>query len=103
LKPGIELAACAACGAAYFPARLLCPRCGGARWSSLVVREGVVEETTCVRHAVGTAEEGPRILATVRLPAGQRVVAGLERELPPGSPVELCEAGGAVLAYPVGP
>jgi uncharacterized OB-fold protein len=67
----------------------------------LVVRDGIVEETTCVRHAVGTPEEEPRILATVRLPAGQRVVAGLERELPPGSPVELCEADGAVLAYSI--
>jgi hypothetical protein len=61
----------------------------------------VVEEATCVRHAVGTAEERPRILATVRLPGGQRVVAGLESELPRGSPVELREADGAVLAYSI--
>lgn len=61
----------------------------------------MVEETTSVRHAVGTAEERPRVLATVRLPAGQRVVAGLEHELPRGTPVELHEADGAVLAYPI--
>jgi uncharacterized OB-fold protein len=98
LKPGIELAACTGCGAAFFPARLICPRCGGSGWSAQVVREGVVEETTCVRHAIGTPDGEPRVLATVRLPAGQRVVAGLDHQLPRGSRVELSELDGAILA-----
>jgi uncharacterized protein len=96
LKPGIELSACTACGAAFFPARLICPRCGGTRWSSQVVREGVVEDTTRVRHAIGTPDGRPRILATVRLPGGQHVVAGLQRQLPRGSRVKLRDQAGAL-------
>jgi uncharacterized OB-fold protein len=94
----MELAVCLGCNAAFFPARLICPRCGAARWAQVGADVGVVEELTTVRRAVGDAREHPPILATVRLLGGQRVIAGLPRPLAAGSHVALWMVDDAVHA-----
>jgi uncharacterized OB-fold protein len=94
----MELTLCLGCNAAFFPARLICPRCGAARWAQVDAGVGVVEDVTMVRRAVGDAREHPPTLATVRLPGGQRVIAGLPRPLASGSQVALWLVDDAVHA-----
>ena len=69
-------------GAGYFPARLICPKCGNADWRDDAVHDGVVEQTTIVRHAAGRADWQPRHIASIRTSDGQLIVAGLEEPLP---------------------
>jgi uncharacterized OB-fold protein len=76
----------------------LCPVCGGRDWDVARIREGVVEEVTTVQRAAGRGAVEARAIATVRLPGGQRVIAALDRALPPDTPVTLAETGGAVRA-----
>ena len=99
---GATLSRCAACGAAFFPARLLCPRCGGASWETVSVTQATVEEVTTVRRAVGHAAAEPRRLATVRLPEGQHLIVGLDQTAEPGDAVELSQSKGAVRASRAG-
>jgi uncharacterized OB-fold protein len=98
MKPGIPLARCADCGAGYFPARLICPRCGNANWREDRVHDGVVEQTTIVRHAAGHADWEPRHIASVRTSDGQLIVAGLEEPLPAATRVALFERDGSPIA-----
>ena len=98
MKPGIPLTRCVDCGAGYFPARLICPRCGNANWRQDEVREGVVEQTTIVRHAAGQADWKPRHIASVRTSDGQLIVAGLEEPLPEATKVALFDNDGAPIA-----
>jgi uncharacterized OB-fold protein len=91
----VSLGVCDTCGAGFFPSRLLCPECGGARFTDSPIRSGVVEESTTVHRSVGGGSE-PTALATVRLPGGQRIIAGLTKPVAPGTAVELVQRGGAV-------
>ena len=95
---GVVVSRCRNCGTGYFPARLICPRCGGGDLHEDRVRDGVVEETVTVRHAAGHGEWRPRRLATVRTADGQTIVAGIAEDLPRGAAVELDQSGGAVTA-----
>ena len=94
----LQVTTCLACGAAFFPARLICPGCGAARWAQVDAGVGVVEETTTVERAVGEVGQPPRTLATVRLPDGLRVIAGLTGPVPSGARVRLSMVDGAVYA-----
>lgn len=89
MTPGISVSRCAACGAGFFPARLFCPRCGNDRFEIEAVHDGVVEQSTIVRHAAGRADWRPRHIASVRTADGQLIVAGLEEPLPDGHAVKL--------------
>jgi len=89
MTPGLPLTRCADCGAGYFPSRLICARCGGANWRDDAVHDGVVEQTTIVRHAAGRADWKPRHIATVRTADGQVIIAGLEEPLPDMTRVKL--------------
>lgn len=94
---GVPLQVCARCGAGFFPHRLICRRCGARRFELRPVTEGVVEQLTVVRRAVGR-EDGPHTLATVRLEGGQRLIAGVRDQLDAGENVKLEAQGGAVWA-----
>lgn len=92
---------CRACGEALFPARYRCPRCGAADWMEEAAPEGVVEESTVVRHRVGALGAGDVHLASVRIGAGAVagavveavvglvVIARLDGPLGAGEPVRL--------------
>ena len=45
MSEGVGIWRCKACGAAYFPERLLCSRCHGHDFATERVTEGVVEES----------------------------------------------------------
>jgi uncharacterized protein len=98
MSTGLIVSRCRNCGAGYFPARLLCPECGGDQLHEDRVRHGIVEDTVTVRHAAGHGEWRPRHLATIRTNEGQAVIAGIAEELPRGTKVELDQDGGAVTA-----
>jgi uncharacterized OB-fold protein len=98
MKPGVPLTRCVACGAGFFPARLICPRCGGAEWHTDAVCDGVVEQTTTVRHAAGHKEWQPRHIASVRTSDGQLIVAGLEELLEQATRVTLFDRDGSPVA-----
>jgi uncharacterized OB-fold protein len=90
---------CARCTASYFPRPICCATCGGARFVTADAAAGVVEEVTCVRHAVGTGSTEPNWLATVRLAEGPRVIARLPGELPRDTAVRLLlQRDGAIVA-----
>jgi uncharacterized protein len=86
---GLPVSICSACGHAVFPARLLCPRCGG---SDLKIREvdaGVVEEATVVRRAPGGPLPAPVQVGAVRVADGPLVLARLEPSVTSGDSVRL--------------
>lgn len=58
---------CLACHAVLFPARLLCPFCGGAEFGRTALDVGTIEQTT-------TLANGP-VLATLLADGGPRVIA----------------------------
>ena len=59
---------CTACGAAVFPPRALCPRCGAREWRAEPVESGVI---------VGVTERDGTRIAAVRTPLGPVVVVRL--------------------------
>lgn len=92
-SPGVTISRCGACGAGFFPTRLLCPSCGANAMKPDKVNEAVIEETTVVRHNAGQANWQPRHLATVRTAEGQMMVVGIEAATPRGTKVKLFEQG----------
>ena len=88
----LAIPVCAACGAAAFPPRALCPRCGAREWRLQDVASGVVEGVT-EREGTGIAE--------VRMPLGPLVIVRLTAEASPGQQVALDERGSAPVASPL--
>jgi uncharacterized OB-fold protein len=107
---GVEIWACEACGSVTYPARLLCPGCGGRAFRSEVAREGVVAEATWRRrrplllkrdgHADWNRIERVH-LVSVALDAGPVVAARAYEELSPGERVALGTESGAPVAHRV--
>jgi uncharacterized OB-fold protein len=95
MKTGLSVHRCESCRSIYFPQRFLCPKCGADRWAVEDVFEGVVEETTLVRHARGRPDWTPRPIGTVRLAGMLAVVAGLDASFPEGTVVKLFTIDGA--------
>ena len=100
MTAGITIAVCIACGRAFFPGRVLCPRCGGSAWRAEQAEEGVVEQATTVHHAIGAAGEAPVSLASVRLTLGPVVIVRLDGEAHAGARVTLAAVDGAPVARP---
>lgn len=95
MSAGVVAFRCKACDALYFPARLLCARCGGAGFDETRVYEGVVAEVTTVRHVLGQADWGPRRLANVVTPEGLWLTVGLRDQSGPGEHIMLEQDGTA--------
>jgi uncharacterized OB-fold protein len=92
---GVGIWRCKACRVAYFPERLLCPRCHGHDWEADRVHEAVVEEVSVIRHMIGQTDWQPRRIASVRTRDGQLITVGLRDESGPGTVIELVEDGTA--------
>jgi len=93
---GCQYWRCEDCGATCFPRRFLCPRCRGVRLSEDRVSDGVVEEVTQVRHAIGRgADSDIPIIASILTGAGHRMIVRLDTPLAPGAEVALFEHDGA--------
>ena len=95
MTPGVAVWRCKACGVAYFPERLLCPRCHGHAWEEDRVHEAVVEEVSVIRHMIGQENWQPRRIASVLTAGGPRMTVGLRDESGPGATIELFEEGTA--------
>jgi uncharacterized OB-fold protein len=95
MKPGVAIWRCANCRTAFFPQRLLCPRCHGGDFAEDRVYEAVVEEVATIRHMLGQADWQPRRIASVRTSDGQCITVGLMDDCGPGSVIELFEEGTA--------
>jgi uncharacterized OB-fold protein len=95
MKQGVAIWRCAACRAAFFPQRLLCPRCHGDAFTQERVHEAVVEEVSTIRHMLGQTDWQPRRIASVRTPEGPSITVGLTDDCAPGSIIELFEEGTA--------
>ena len=85
--------ACAACGRTVFPARALCPACGGREWREIDADGGVVQAATSVAGVH---------LAEIRTDAGPLVVARAPAPAAPGQRVRLDADRGAPRARPAG-
>ena len=92
---GVTIWRCAGCGEAFFPERLLCPRCHGDKFERDGVREAVIEEISVIRHMLGQENWQPRRIASVRTSDGPRITVGLRDESGPGATIELFEENGA--------
>jgi uncharacterized OB-fold protein len=95
MSEGVGIWRCKACGAAYFPKRLLCSRCHGHDFVADRVTVGVVEEITVIRHVLGQTDWQPHRLANVRTVNGPRMTVGLRDESEPGTVITLFEEGAA--------
>ncbi len=95
MSEGVGIWRCNACGAAYFPERLLCARCHGHDFATDRVTEGVVEEITVIHHVLGQADWQPHRLANVRAVNGPRMTVGLRDKSGPGTVITLFEEGTA--------
>ena len=92
---GVTVWRCANCREAFFPERLLCPRCHGDRFDADRAHEAVVEEISVIRHMLGQENWQPRRIASVRTSSGPRMTVGLRDESGPGAVIELFEENGA--------
>jgi uncharacterized OB-fold protein len=98
MNAGVGIWRCVSCRVGYFPERLLCSRCHGQEFKSDRVFEGVVEETTTIRHVLGQATDWvPRRLGSVRTVNGPRMTVGLRDESGRGTVIDLFEDGTAHL------
>jgi len=95
MTEGVTIWRCRECGAAFFPARLLCPHCHGHDWMQDRAHEGVVEEVAVIRHMIGAKDWTPRRIASVRTAGGVLMTVGLRDESGPGATVSLFEDGTA--------
>lgn len=95
MKRGLSIWRCRACGVAFFPERLLCPRCHSHEWEQDRVYDAVVEEVSTIRHMIGQSDWTPRRIASVRTSDGQRITVGLRDESGPGATIVLFEDGTA--------
>jgi len=95
MKAGVTIWRCARCKMAYFPQRLLCPRCHGHAFEPDRVHEAVVEEVSVIRHMLGQSDWQPRRIASVRTADGQLMTVGLRDDSAPGALIELFEEGAA--------
>ena len=95
MNAGVTIWRCTGCGVAYFPERLLCPRCHGHIWQQDRVHEAVVEEVSVIRRMIGQADWTPKRIASVRTAAGPRITVGLRDESGPGTTIALFEDGAA--------
>ena len=95
MKQGVAIWRCAGCRAAFFPQRLLCPRCHGDVFAQERVHEAVVEEVSTIRHMLGQTDWQPRRIANVRTADGPCITVGLTDESAPGTVIELLEEGTA--------
>ncbi|HKT95587.1 MAG TPA: zinc ribbon domain-containing protein [Paraburkholderia sp.] len=85
----LDVFRCAACGVMLFPARYLCPACGGAQWTTQAVSHGTVLAVTTVSHRVGATGASAVHLASVQTDAGPVVIARLEAVARKGESVSL--------------
>ncbi|AJC16002.1 Zn-ribbon domain-containing OB-fold protein [Pandoraea sputorum] len=93
---------CNACDHTLFPARYLCPRCGGADWRGVSFAQGTVTEATVVHQRVGQPNAAPLHLASVVSAAGPVVIARSEAALHAGDVVRLTiDSAGAIVASPL--
>jgi Rubredoxin-like zinc ribbon domain (DUF35_N) len=97
VSAGVKVCKCGGCGALYFPARLICFRCGGGDWSDVRICDGTIDEST--RIPTGANGSTDTFLATVNA-SGLRIIAALETPLPDGTGVMLEERNGAPWAVP---
>ena len=95
MSEGVTIWRCAKCRAGIFPEPLLCPRCHHPQFTADIVREGVVEEISVIRHMLGQENWQPRRIASVRTSDGQLMTVGLRDESGPGARVELFQEGDA--------
>lgn len=86
--------ACASCGNAAWPPRLVCAHCGAAEWTAAPSPTGVLEEVTEVAAAAGA----PLRLGTVRLAAGPPAIAVVDDDAAAGEGVAVELVGGALRA-----
>jgi hypothetical protein len=104
---GVEIWACRACDAVTYPARLLCPACGGRSFRPELASEGVVAEATWRRrrpllfkrdgHADWNRVERVHLVSVV-LDSGPVVTARAYEELRAGERVHLATESGAPVA-----
>ena len=92
---GVTIWRCANCREAFFPERLLCPRCHGGRFEADRAREAMVEEISIIRHMLGQQNWQPRRIASVLTSEGPRMTVGLRDESGPGASIGLFEENGA--------
>lgn len=95
MTPGVTIFRCTKCRAAFFPERLLCPRCHGDRFEVERAHQAVIEEISVIRHMLGQENWQPRRIASVRTSDGPRMTVGLRDESGPGATIELFEEDGA--------
>ena len=89
VNAGVAVWRCRSCGVAYFPERLLCPRCHGHDWEQDRVHQAMVEEVSVIRHMIGQSEWTPRRIANVRTSDGLCFTVGLRDDSGPGVVIEL--------------
>jgi uncharacterized OB-fold protein len=95
MSKGVTIWRCKKCGDAFFPQRLLCPRCRGDAFEPDRVCEAVVEEVSVIRHMLGQKNWQPRRIASVRTAEGTLMTVGLRDDSAPGATIALFEDDGA--------
>ena len=95
----LQVYCCTGCGQTLFPARFLCPDCGGESWTTVQCANGRIAEGTVVRLRVGVQAQAGAIgavhLVSVETDRGPVVIAMIDADEWPervasiGAPVRL--------------
>ena len=99
MSEGVTIWRCTNCRSAFFPERLLCPRCHGGQFEADRAHEAVIEEISTIRHMIGQENWQPRRIANVRTLDGQLMTVGLRDESGVGATIELFEEGTAPFGH----
>lgn len=86
---GLVVFECARCATTLFPARYLCPSCGGAQWHERIAAHGTVIAATIVRHRVAAEHSGSVHVASVATDAGPIVIARIDADVQVGDAVSV--------------
>ena len=93
----LQIYKCVKCSKETFPQKLICNHCSSIDFIMIDSDYAIVEETSIIRHMLGSKDWKPRKIGSVRTNNGVLLTIGLSDEIESGDKVILFQQDGAIL------
>ncbi|MBT4203874.1 hypothetical protein N9560_01240 [Hyphomicrobiales bacterium] len=93
----LQVYKCVKCSKETFPQKLICNNCGSIDFIMINSEHAIVEETSIIRHMLGSKDWKPRKIGSVRTNKGVLLTVGLSDEVVSGDKIILFQKDGAIL------